>query len=117
MWGQGPGDVSWAKLAFDFEVYLGKALPASPHPRVWGTQLPLQEHAHVLRQAMQLVRRHLAVGQLLRGLPLENCCALILLGGRGCWPDNTSRRGRRWRCSCICNEASFSEGATRRALQ
>ena len=85
--------------AMDFEIYVGRALGASPHHKLWGTRLPLGERAQVLRQAVWLVRRHLAAGRAscygerrrtgaVRSFPLA---ANTVQGG---WPGHAQR------CSC-----------------
>ena len=83
-WMQGPVEVSWAKLALDYEAFVGRALPASPDHRLRGTRLPLGERAQILRKAMGLAERHLEAGTLLSGAPLGRCRSLLPLGGRVC---------------------------------
>ena len=61
-WMPGPAEVSWAELALDYEVFVGRALPAFPDHRLRGTRLPLGERAQVLRKAVGLAERHLAAG-------------------------------------------------------
>ena len=58
-WMPGPAEVSWAELALDDEAFAGRALPASPDHRLWGTRLPLGERAQILRKAAGVVERHL----------------------------------------------------------
>ena len=67
--GPGQAEVSWAKLAMDYEAFVGKALPASPDHRLQGMRLPLGERAQVWHKAVGLVGCHVAAGSLLRGAP------------------------------------------------
>ena len=83
-WMPGPAEVSWAELALDYEAFVRRALPASPDHRRRGTRLPLGERAPILRKAVGLAERHLAVGTLLSGAPLGRYCSLLPLGGRVC---------------------------------
>ena len=83
-WQDGPGDVTWAELALDYELFPGWALPASPHHRLRGMRLPLGERAQVLRQALRRLQRHIAARWLLQGALSDHCRALIPLGGRLC---------------------------------
>ena len=80
----GPAQVSSAELALDYAAFVGRALPASPDHRLWGTRLLLGERAQVLRKAVGLAERHLAAGALLGGAPLGRCRSLLPLGGRVC---------------------------------
>ena len=80
----GPAEVSWAELALDYQVFVGRALLASPDHRLRRTQLPLGERTLVLRKAVILAERHLAAGTLLSGAPLGRCRSLLPLGGRVC---------------------------------
>ena len=70
-WRPGPGAAPRAKLALDFEIHVGRVLPASPHHQLRGTRVPLGERAQVLRHGVRLVRRHLAAGQLPQGAPSD----------------------------------------------
>ena len=73
-----------AELALDYEAFVERALLASPDHRLRGTRLPLGERAQILRKAVGLAERHLAVGTLLSGAPLRRCRSLLPLGGRVC---------------------------------
>ena len=77
------GTSTWVELALDWELFLGRALPASSHHQLRGMRLPLGERAQVLRQALRLLQRHMAAGRLLQGDPSDRR-ALILLGGCLC---------------------------------
>ena len=63
---------------------MGRALRASPDHRVRGTRLPLGERAKMLRKAMGVTERHLAVGTLLSEAPPGRCRSLLPLGSRVC---------------------------------
>ena len=83
-WMPGPAEVSWARVALDYEAFVGRALPASPDHRLLGTRLLPGERAQILRKAVGLTERHLAGGTLLSGTPLGRCRSLLPLGGRVC---------------------------------
>ena len=57
-WHLGPGNISWAELAPDYEAFVGRALPASLHHKLWGIPLPLGERARVMRLAVRFVAAH-----------------------------------------------------------
>ena len=83
-WMPGPAKVSWAELALDYEVFLGRALPPSPDHRLRGTRLPLRERVQILRKAVGLAERRLAAAALLSGAPLGRYRSLLPLGHRVC---------------------------------
>ena len=83
-WAPGPAEVSWAELALAYEAFVGPALPASPDHRLRGTRPTMGERAQVLRKAVGLAERHLAVGALLGGPWLGRYRSLLPLGGRVC---------------------------------
>ena len=83
-WMPGLAEVSWAELAPDYQVYVGRALPASPNHRLRGTRLLVGEGAQIVRKAVGLAERHLAAGTLLSRAPLGRCRLLLPLGGRVC---------------------------------
>ena len=94
----GPAEVCWAELALDYEAFVGRALPDSPHHRPRGTRLPLGERAQILGKAVRLAERHLAAGTLLSGAPLGRCRSLLSLGAvcvRDSRPPRTSGRATR----------------------
>ena len=64
-WQLGPGDVSWAELALDYEAFICRVLAAFPHHKLQGTHFPPGERAHVLRRAAQLVQRRMGAVWLL----------------------------------------------------
>ena len=79
-----PAEVSWAKVALDYEAFVGQALPASPDHRLRSTRLPLGERAQVVRKAVSLAERHLAAGTQLSAAPPGRYRSLLPLGGRVC---------------------------------
>ena len=80
----GPAEVSWAKLALDYEAFAWWGLQASPDHRLRGTRLPLGERAQVLRKAAGLVERHLVAVTLLCVAPMGRCRSLLPMGGCVC---------------------------------
>ena len=46
----GPAEVSWAKLALDYEAFVGRALLASCDHRLRGTRLPLGKAAGLVER-------------------------------------------------------------------
>ena len=64
-WQPGPGDVSGAELALDYEAFIGRVLPPYPHYKLQGTRLPRGERAQVLHHAARLVQQHMASRRLL----------------------------------------------------
>ena len=83
-WMPGPAEVSWAELALDYEVFVGRELSASPDQRLRGTRLPLGERRQILRKAGGLAERHLAAGAMLSVAPPGRCRSLLPLGDRVC---------------------------------
>ena len=77
-------EVSYAKLAMDFEATSGRALPARPEYALRMTVLPLQESAAVLQRAAWAIQPHLLLGRLLLAEESPGCHLLIALGGRTC---------------------------------
>ena len=83
-WVPGLAEVSWAKLALDYEAFVRRALPASPDQRLRATCPLLRERAQILRKAVGLAERHLAAGALVSGALLGRFRSLLPLGGRVC---------------------------------
>ena len=55
-----------------------------PTPQAMRDVPPATRKAQVPRRAVQVVQRHMAAGQLLKGEPTDQCRSLFLLGGCLC---------------------------------
>ena len=62
-WQDGPGDITWAELALDCDLFLGPA--GFPRHQLQGMRLPLGERAHMLRKVVRLLQCHMAAERLL----------------------------------------------------
>ena len=74
-----PGTFTWAQLAPDCEIFLGRDLLRFLHHKLRGTRLPLGDPAQVLRHMLRLLWRHPAAVQLMRGAAGEHYWALLPL--------------------------------------
>ena len=72
-----PAELSWAKLAPEYEAFVGRVRPASPDHRLRSARLPQGETA-------KSHAKHLATGSLLRAAPLGRCRSLLPSGWRLC---------------------------------